>query len=143
LPFCTKNVDCLSSDAYCKFREGSCAGRGVCAKRPAICTKIFDPVCACDGRTYPNACMAATAGVSIVHEGGCAPRRVCGGLANVPCPKSSVCIDDPTDTCDPTQGGSDCSGICVPAPNLCATVLCPPGEYCVVKGEAATCEPRP
>ena len=36
----------------------------------------------------------------------------CGGLAARPCPTGKVCVDDPTDSCDPAKGGRDCSGIC-------------------------------
>jgi hypothetical protein len=37
----------------------------------------------------------------------------CGGVANLPCPDGLVCIDDPTDDCDPNTGGVDCGGICI------------------------------
>lgn len=36
----------------------------------------------------------------------------CGGIAGTQCASGQVCVDDPTDTCDPSQGGRDCSGIC-------------------------------
>ncbi len=38
---------------------------------------------------------------------------MCGGIAGIPCDEGMICIDDPSDDCDPTQGGADCSGICV------------------------------
>jgi hypothetical protein len=37
----------------------------------------------------------------------------CGGIAGLACPEGYRCIDDPTDTCDPKNGGNDCIGICV------------------------------
>ena len=37
---------------------------------------------------------------------------VCGGFAGIPCPDDEICVDDPRDGCDPTNGGVDCSGIC-------------------------------
>jgi hypothetical protein len=37
----------------------------------------------------------------------------CGGFAGLRCPDGLVCIDDPSDSCDPTMGGADCAGICV------------------------------
>ena len=38
---------------------------------------------------------------------------MCGGIAGFLCPDGMKCIDDPSDDCDPTQGGADCPGICV------------------------------
>jgi hypothetical protein len=111
--FCTRDSDCTSSNAYCRFRDGVCEGRGICETRARICAQIFAPVCGCDGRTYPNACLAARAGVNVLHRGACADQPICGGLGGVRCPKPLVCVDDPGDSCDPSRGDSDCSGICV------------------------------
>jgi hypothetical protein len=36
----------------------------------------------------------------------------CGGIAAFPCPDGYVCVDDPTDSCDPRRGGADCGGVC-------------------------------
>ncbi len=44
---------------------------------------------------------------------GCNTAENCGGIAGLPCPDNMVCIDDPTDDCDPQQGDADCFGICV------------------------------
>jgi len=41
--------------------------------------------------------------------------RMCGGIAGIACGAGEECIDDTTDSCDPNNGGADCSGICVPA----------------------------
>jgi len=51
----------------------------------------------------------------------------CGGLAGVPCSPGFACIDDASDTCDPTAGGVDCSGICVA---MCGPTVCPAGQVC-------------
>ena len=43
------------------------------------------------------------------------PTGVCGGILGRGCESPrDVCIDDPRDDCDPTKGGSDCIGVCVP-----------------------------
>ncbi len=41
------------------------------------------------------------------------PKQMCGGIASIACQGGKVCVDDPSDTCDPTKGGADCPGICV------------------------------
>jgi hypothetical protein len=40
-------------------------------------------------------------------------RQLCGGIAAIRCPAGYACVDDPSDACDPDQGGADCGGICV------------------------------
>jgi hypothetical protein len=56
--------------------------------------------------------------------GACVPQKVqhCGGIAGIACPGSGQCVDDPSDSCDPNNGGADCGGICkcLPVPILCA-----------------------
>jgi hypothetical protein len=164
--FCAQNADCASSNAYCKFRDGVCEGRGICETRPRICSQIFAPVCGCDRRTYPNACLAARAGVSVSHEGACSTRPSCGGIGGQGCTDPLICVEDPGDSCNPSEGDVDCTGICickpqslcppgmhwdaapticacVPDPNPCAVVLCPPGDHCVVRSARPNCEPVP
>lgn len=48
-------------------------GSGTCRRRPQMCTHGYRPVCGVDGKTYGNGCTAASAGVSVAHEGKCAP----------------------------------------------------------------------
>eukprot|EP00808_Paulinella_micropora_P007942 g51399.t1 len=37
----------------------------------------------------------------------------CGGIVGIACPDIDLtCVDDPTDDCDPANGGADCGGIC-------------------------------
>jgi hypothetical protein len=88
----------------------------------------------------------------------------CGGIAGIPCPGAGVCLDDPSDDCDPDAGGADCGGIChchalglctegthwddspdvcacVPDENPCAAVLCPVDTECIVEDEKPICVP--
>lgn len=60
---------------YCAYGEGQLCGAGdasaTCQPRPSVCTTNIDPVCACDGKTYSNACAAAVAGFGYNHKGAC------------------------------------------------------------------------
>ena len=60
--YCAYKADCGATDAG-----------GSCTKRPTMCTKIYAPVCGCDGKTYASGCTASAAGVSIARKGECKP----------------------------------------------------------------------
>ncbi len=63
------------SSMYCDYPSGSyCGGddgTGTCRARPTSCSKEYKPVCACDRKTYNNACQAAMAGVDVFRDGPC------------------------------------------------------------------------
>ena len=42
-----------------------------------------------------------------------AEKKFCGGFAGFDCPGGGTCVDDPSDDCDPMNGGADCGGMCV------------------------------
>jgi len=70
---CHDNTSC-SANEYCEFSPGLCGkgqSPGVCRPRPASCASGYDPVCACSGRVYDNACAARVAGEDLAVMGGC------------------------------------------------------------------------
>jgi hypothetical protein len=65
----------------------------------------------------------------------------CGGFAGIPCGSGEECIDDPSDDCDPENGGADCGGVCVeqPVTDPCAAVRCRAGTHCEATDGVAEC----
>ena len=63
---CGRSTTCNFPDQVC-----SRCGRETCIDRPDNCTDDILPVCGCDGRTYPNECVALQHGVEKDYEGPC------------------------------------------------------------------------
>ena len=89
--------------------------------------------------TFPANCQADFAMQQVtgaqcpaMNQACCLPVR-CGGIAARPCPDGAMCVDDPTDNCDPNNGGADCGGVCTKkiACGGFAGLACPDGMSCV------------
>lgn len=106
-------------DMFCDYEVehmcGAADHTGTCQPVPEVCTAEFDPVCGCDNQTYSNACRANAAGQAVFSVGACDDpvEVICGGFGGIECPSGLVCVDDPSDGCDPASGGADCGGVCV------------------------------
>jgi hypothetical protein len=128
-PFCGgfAGVQCADKNQFCNFAPSTQCGSGdqggICTTKPQACYDIYKPVCGCDEKTYGNDCEAASAGVSILHEGECAPGPVvdggslqaCGGLLGLQCPADQFCNYPAGAQC----GAADQTGTCARRPEAC------------------------
>ena len=71
----TRGAAACPADTFCSYAAGADCGAadkpGHCMKRPELCPEIFQPVCGCDGKTYSNACHAASAQVGVRQSEAC------------------------------------------------------------------------
>ena len=111
-------------DAHCRAADMA----GTCKPIPEMCTKELAPVCGCDGKTYPTACVAGRSGVSVAANGACAgdtgsaiaDGKTCG-TRGVPgdCAKGSYCAYK--SQC----GATDAGGKCTKKPEMCTMIFAP------------------
>jgi hypothetical protein len=130
--------------AGCTSADGANLGQGQQAEAGNLATcAYFSPspiLCADDQNcvSTPNGPSIEVDGPGICVDKTTTKLVTCGGFGGLKCVSGYICVDDPTDTCDPADGGADCSGVCIkdptPAPTQCggfAGLLCPEGLVCV------------
>src|SRR5688572_24377692 len=104
-------VTCARGEECC---NESC---GICTEPGGVCTQQF--------------CTGEDAG------SGSGNPPFCGGIAGFTCPGAGQCVDDPSDDCDPENGGADCGGLC----ECNAQGLCVAGQIWNDSPDVCGCEP--
>ena len=122
------------ADQYCDDSGDECNAHadGVCVPRPEGCYTDVEPVCACDGNVYANACEANLAGFDVSVHGGCslAPgQQACGPLV---CEASSqYCLETSIKLLGTEYDCPPLPSACTAPPDCnCIALDPPPGTQC-------------
>jgi len=116
-----RGESCLAANQLCDLEAGYCGssdGGGICVVKPQACPDIYQPVCGCNGMTYPSDCVRQLAGVSKDHDGACGAATTCGGIAGASCAIVQFC-EMPAGSCNV----SDTTGTCVIQHTNCLELL--------------------
>jgi hypothetical protein len=108
--FCVDNAGCAGTE-WCA--ASSCGAAGACMSRPMGCPRVFDPVCACNGTTYDNECLANAAGQNVASRGECGTTTTCS--SNRDCDAAQWCAG----------AGCDTAGACQMRPIACPEIFAP------------------
>jgi hypothetical protein len=111
-----------ASGSYCHHKDGACGeGAGTCEPKPVGCGKNYQPMCGCDGVTYGNPCLAASAGVSVLYAGPCLlTGKTCGGGEPPACGPGEYCHFPDEKGCYPGAIGT-----CEKTPEGCTDIYSP------------------
>jgi hypothetical protein len=72
-----RGLHCGDRSDFCDWPAGNCQSadmQGVCRDVGDACPDLWDPVCGCNGQTYPNNCARINAQVQKAREGACRER---------------------------------------------------------------------
>jgi cysteine-rich repeat protein len=157
---------------FCDFPAGMCHAAdlgGICLFIPTSCPRNYDPVCGCDGETYPNECVRRVKQAHLDHTGPCSllttPSSVstattvsttsstlsgscdlhnghppaCGGE----CPTGQVCLGVTVETPRGPRGACECRSAeqeCGIGEDVCAEGLCrSPFAFCEASAMGCLC----
>jgi hypothetical protein len=136
----TRGAASCAAGEFCNFEpDGDCGESdqgGQCEEIPQVCTRIFDPVCGCDDRSYGSACEAHGNGVSVKSGGLCGAAECSAaggslafsdGASDPSCPEGEEQWpigggDEPALCCLGGSQGATCGGI--------AGLRCATTEFC-------------